>query len=184
VTVGRRLAAGAGLALALCGLGCAPARVAPSGSHDLDLPQRRAQGRVPGATLTVTGRPWSAPPQQLLVMHTPLWVEITNTSERRFKISPEDFSLVTPDGNEVDAISPETAERAITESKIEMRVLRSESLKPAVLAPGAAVHGYLVFRKKFAHGSAGQALTLRAVLRDEAGAEALGTVEAPLALVP
>jgi hypothetical protein len=183
VSAGRRLAAGAALALALAGPGCAPARVVPSGSHDLEASERRAQGRMPGVTLTVTGRPWSAPPQQLLVMHTLLWVEVRNTSERRFKVSPEDFSLVTPDGGTVDAVAPEMAERAITESKIEMRVLRSESLKPSVLEPGATTHGYVVFRKKFAGGAAGASLVLRLVVRDESGTEALGTVEAPLSLV-
>jgi len=186
VTAARRPAAGLALALALGlgGLGCAPSQVVPSGPHDLALPERRAQGSVAGATLAVTGRRWSAPPQQLLVMHTTLWVEIANTSERRFKVSPEDFSLVTPNGNEIEAVAPDVAERAITESKIEMRVLRSESLKPSVLAPGQEAHGYVVFRKKFGQGAAGQSLTLRAVLRDEDGKEAIGTVEAPLAVVP
>ncbi len=183
MTAGRWLAAGVALALALAGLGCPPARVVPSGSHDLEPAERRVLGRVPGVTLVVTGRPWSAPPQELLMLHTPLWVEVANTSDRRFKLSPEDFSLVTRDGREIGAISLAEAVSALTESPFESRVLQSEGFKASVLAPGGQAHGYVVFHKKFGSDAAGRSLTLRLVVRDESSSEELGTVEAPLSLV-
>lgn len=159
---------------------CGSARVVPRGEVGTPEAERLVFAEGDTASLLVTGRPWTASPQHVLVRHTTLWIEITNRSDAPLRFRPEDFYL--SDGEQLwQAVSPvRLVDEGRTGSTGEARIARTEGLRAATLSPGQYRRGYLFFDIKFAGEDQGRSVTLQGTLFDDGHAEAIEHFAVPL----
>lgn len=161
-------------------LGCPSVGLVPRGTSPPGENGRFAvvEGRAGRLQLAVSDRLWPAPPHRVLQAHTPIWVELINLSDRAIRFRPEDFALEVG-GTAVPADPPESlVRRGATGSVEETRYARTHGLRPTTLPPGAAVRGFLFFRRRFS--AADGHVLLRAKVYEEHHREVMDEAEVVL----
>jgi hypothetical protein len=174
------------LAVAACWLAACGGStgVTPGGERNNEVSERAVtiEGRYLAAH--VTERSWGAPPQRVLLHHTPIWVSIRNVADEVVRVDPEAWSLVVGAEDGVPAVAPERLVATSSGSLGETRVIRAEGLRLRSLQPGQAAKGFVFFRRRFSTSEQGQPVALRIVLYDAGGTRPLESLDVPLQVGP
>jgi hypothetical protein len=181
--VGRRLAVvvAAGLLAACAG----STGVVPPGERSVEVYDRAVSLEGRHGAVRVTERRWSAPPQRVLLHHTPVWVVIRSISDQTVRLEPETWSLVVEgDASPTPAVGLERLVSTASGSLAETRLIRGQGLRPRSLEPGETARGFVFFRRRFADDEQGRPVTLRIVLQDADGALEIESLAVPLRAGP